>query len=277
MADVKISALTSAGTLDGTELIPVVQGGVTKQTAASNLTHNPVIAYGEFNLNDVASNVLTWTTGCTAENTAPEAVVVYLTENDTYVNPGQAEVLATLIALFSGAYPSDDNGLSIKLNGDIIIGFDTGTPYANYSAFYSDIKSKLISNGYGADDGSGQLVITNKVGTGSSDNGKIISIVVGVTNYLSSSNAFAGGQAAVSSTAFELKHDGNTIKLGIELDGIIVFLSQLIVGKKISTTILNDSVSSIPIFSNSGNWALPVTVGTDDDFRIAVKILGIRI
>lgn len=37
MSNSKISALTSASTLDGTEVLPIVQGGVTKQTANNNL------------------------------------------------------------------------------------------------------------------------------------------------------------------------------------------------------------------------------------------------
>lgn len=37
MAEVKISELTSGSTLDGTEVVPIVQGGVTKKVAVSNL------------------------------------------------------------------------------------------------------------------------------------------------------------------------------------------------------------------------------------------------
>lgn len=38
MADTKVSALTSATTpLDGTELVPVVQGGVSKKATAADL------------------------------------------------------------------------------------------------------------------------------------------------------------------------------------------------------------------------------------------------
>jgi hypothetical protein len=37
MADQKISAMPSAATLDGTELVPLVQGGVNVQTAVSNV------------------------------------------------------------------------------------------------------------------------------------------------------------------------------------------------------------------------------------------------
>lgn len=38
MADTKLSALTAAGTLDGTELVYVVQGGVSKRTTIAALT-----------------------------------------------------------------------------------------------------------------------------------------------------------------------------------------------------------------------------------------------
>lgn len=37
MADVKISALTSAGNITGTEIVPVVQGGITKRTNVQNI------------------------------------------------------------------------------------------------------------------------------------------------------------------------------------------------------------------------------------------------
>jgi hypothetical protein len=38
VTDTKISDLTTAGTLDGTELVPLVKGGVTKRTTAGALT-----------------------------------------------------------------------------------------------------------------------------------------------------------------------------------------------------------------------------------------------
>ena len=37
MADVKISALTSAGTITGTEIVPVVSSGITKRTTTQNI------------------------------------------------------------------------------------------------------------------------------------------------------------------------------------------------------------------------------------------------
>jgi hypothetical protein len=38
MANVKISALPAAGTLDGTEIVPIVDGGVTKRTTIADIT-----------------------------------------------------------------------------------------------------------------------------------------------------------------------------------------------------------------------------------------------
>jgi len=39
MADLKISALTSAGALAGTEPLPIVQGGTTKKTTAQDIAN----------------------------------------------------------------------------------------------------------------------------------------------------------------------------------------------------------------------------------------------
>jgi hypothetical protein len=41
MADIKISALPFAGSLDGTELVPVVQSGVTEQTTTGQFFFQP--------------------------------------------------------------------------------------------------------------------------------------------------------------------------------------------------------------------------------------------
>ena len=51
MADVKISALPVATTpLDGTELVPIVQGGVTEQVTVTNLTAGRTVAAGTVNV-----------------------------------------------------------------------------------------------------------------------------------------------------------------------------------------------------------------------------------
>lgn len=49
MADLPISGLPAAGSLDGTELFAVVQGGVTKYTTAQNINYVTSNNYGLFN------------------------------------------------------------------------------------------------------------------------------------------------------------------------------------------------------------------------------------
>jgi hypothetical protein len=57
MADVKISALPAASTpLDGTELVPIVQGGVTEQVTVANLTAGRTIAAGTVNVDANTAN-----------------------------------------------------------------------------------------------------------------------------------------------------------------------------------------------------------------------------
>jgi hypothetical protein len=60
MADVKISALPAASTpLDGTELVPIVQGGVTEQVTVANLTAGRTVAASTVNVDaNTASNAV---------------------------------------------------------------------------------------------------------------------------------------------------------------------------------------------------------------------------
>ena len=72
MADTKISLLTSAGALAGTEPLPIVQGGVTKKTTVqdvANLKATP-------NLQQVTTAGFTTTTKIESSNGAGSATVL---------------------------------------------------------------------------------------------------------------------------------------------------------------------------------------------------------
>jgi hypothetical protein len=64
MADLKISQLTAATTpLAGTEVVPLVQSGVTKQVAVSNLTAGRAVSMGSATLSDGTANGFTYLNG----------------------------------------------------------------------------------------------------------------------------------------------------------------------------------------------------------------------
>lgn len=103
MVNVPITSLPSAGTVSGTDVVPIVQGGVTKKAAtslipvtASSHTHTPTQMSGTVVLTSTANQVdldipdgyrnlrLWWTAKVTA-NVAGTSVVV-LFNNDTTAN-----------------------------------------------------------------------------------------------------------------------------------------------------------------------------------------------
>jgi len=63
----KISQLSSASTLDGTELIPVVQGGVTKQASTANVVSGGIIQVQATTLDTVVTTSNTDATGIGAD------------------------------------------------------------------------------------------------------------------------------------------------------------------------------------------------------------------
>ena len=72
MADLKISALTSAGALAGTEPLPIVQGGTTKKTTAQDIANLKATP----NLQQVTTVGATTSVGVTVDNGAGESIDV---------------------------------------------------------------------------------------------------------------------------------------------------------------------------------------------------------
>lgn len=78
MADAKISALPASTTpLAGTEVLPIVQGGTTKQVSVANLTAGRPISASAFQLS--AAGIITETGTTRTLTAADNGVVIYCT------------------------------------------------------------------------------------------------------------------------------------------------------------------------------------------------------
>jgi hypothetical protein len=100
MADTKVSALASASTLDGTELVPVVQGGVSKQTT--------VAAISAYDIVKVVS------TAATSTSTTPAAVSAL----DASLAPGTYLVKCWMV--MRAAATTTGVGIHLKANGGTV-------------------------------------------------------------------------------------------------------------------------------------------------------------
>jgi hypothetical protein len=128
MADLKISQLPAATTpLAGTEVLPIVQSGTTKQVAVNNLFVDNTTAANTQTLTnktiDYASNTLTGVVGTTATQTLTNKTI----EAGTFTN-GYTEEVAT--ANTSTAYTIDLTGGSVQyltLTGNCTFTFPTAT------------------------------------------------------------------------------------------------------------------------------------------------------
>ena len=98
MADVKISALPGASTpLDGTEILPIVQGGITEQVSVANLTAGRTVAAATVNVD---------------ANSASAAVRI------TQTGAGNA-------LLVEDSASTDPSPFVIDATGNVIVGYTT--------------------------------------------------------------------------------------------------------------------------------------------------------
>jgi hypothetical protein len=94
MADLKISALTSAGALAGTEPLPIVQGGSTKKTTAQDIANLKATP----NLQQVTTAGATTTNGITIDNGAGESITIkHDTIDITNTLGGVASITSTIL------------------------------------------------------------------------------------------------------------------------------------------------------------------------------------
>jgi hypothetical protein len=95
MADLKISALTSAGALAGTEPLPIVQGGTTKKTTAQDIANLKATP----NLQQVTTVNSTTSVGITVDNGLGESITIkHDTIDITNILGGVASITSTILA-----------------------------------------------------------------------------------------------------------------------------------------------------------------------------------
>jgi hypothetical protein len=135
MADVKISALPAATTpLAGTELVPIVQSGVTEQVTVANLTAGRSVAASTVNVdaNTADAAVRITQTGAgnalVVEDSANPDASPFVVDNAGQIIRGSTSAVATVNYAGSAATPGLQN-------------VSTGTPGASFGAFLYNVSS----------------------------------------------------------------------------------------------------------------------------------------
>lgn len=119
MADSKISALPASTTpLAGTEVLPVVQGGVTKQVSVANLTAGRAVATagGSFTDNitqSTASKGINFTANSAAAGKTSQLFNAY--EEGTWTPVADTSGFTTAISALSGAYTKIGRQVAITM------------------------------------------------------------------------------------------------------------------------------------------------------------------
>ena len=138
MADLKISALTSAGALAGTEPLPIVQGGTTKKTTAQDIANLKATP----NLQQVTTAGATTTNGINVDNGAGEIITIKHDTIDitntlggvasitstTLTTPTEFRIPNKLTTPQTFAMLSDVFANPMTTGGDIIYGGSSGVP-----------------------------------------------------------------------------------------------------------------------------------------------------
>lgn len=139
MADTKISAMPSASTLDGTELVPLVQSGVNVQATLDDVKTFVNKAYGAWHSDQTQ-------TASTTVGTAITYDVQDVTDSVTLVSGSRITVPVTGIynLQFSAQLKNEDNAQHIATIWVKVNGTDLGS-----SASQVTVPSRKTSNIYG--------------------------------------------------------------------------------------------------------------------------------
>jgi hypothetical protein len=128
MADTKISALPASTTpLAGTEVLPIVQSGATKQVSVANLTAGRSVSASTLALNTSTIS----TAKLTIDTTAQVGVDIF--RSDVDANYNGIRFRNSTNATTYGSLGFDSAGL--RVNGDAGIIYFTGTAGAEYARF----------------------------------------------------------------------------------------------------------------------------------------------
>lgn len=110
MADVKISELTSAASLDGTEIVPIVQSGSTVKTTAQDIAN---LGGGGSSYTEVSGTLAAGNTSITlsdASITTSSTIDIYT--SPTAVNYTSATVTTGQIVI---VYPAQASAITVKV------------------------------------------------------------------------------------------------------------------------------------------------------------------
>lgn len=125
MADVKISALPASTTpLAGTEVLPIVQSGVTKQVSVTNLTSGKTVASTGYQLE--SGGIITESTTARTLSAADNGKVIYCTN-------GSATTITTAASLGAGFSCTIVQGGA----GKVTVAQGASTTLVSYSSLYS--------------------------------------------------------------------------------------------------------------------------------------------
>ncbi len=244
-----------------------------------NSTNRVIAKLENINLKDELSNVLQWVGSNLANNTAATQVVVKPISG-SYVPKVIPETPATTTIVFDDTKFPSNLGLyySIRLevgpdieifNDNIPTGFATNAEWMDFvKQKYEDASYGVVINGL-------NMQITGPSGTGETLNTLVNEVASRdenagfYTDSLSSSPPFSGGTNPTSTNS-DFTLDGDSILIGGSF--IVNLLPSLTVG--VNVIIGVPTTGGLPIFKSTGNYALPVTTGTLDDFIISIFIYG---
>ncbi len=247
-------------------------------SGGSNAASRVIAKLENINLKDELPNVLDWIGSNLASNTSATQVVVKPISG-AYVPKVIPAVPATTTIVFDDTKFPSNLGLQYAIQiyvgqnevftGNVLTGFASNADYMDF------VKTKYEDAGYGVVINGLNMALTGAAGLGAAINGAVNLVqsrdenAPDFTNSLSSSPPFSGGINTIS-TNIDFILNGGSILIGGSL--IINLLPSLVVGANIIVGAL--STAGVPELESTGNYALPVTFGTQDDFVISIFIYG---
>jgi hypothetical protein len=234
MADTKISLLTSAGALAGTEPLPIVQGGVTKKTTVqdvANLKATP-------SLQQVTTVNNTTTVGIAVDNGAGESIAIkHDTIDITNTLGGLASITSTILTTPTEfRIPNKATSpQTFAMMSDIIAGSgDVVGPASavnNNIALYDNTTGKLIKDGgYSVSTSTADIASSVKVPVWTA----IVTYVTGL-GYLLESTAASTYQAILTAANMHTFVDSlNTMTTPADADRLLIVDNSASLAKKIT-------------------------------------------
>ncbi len=227
-------------------------------------------------------NILDWASeGDSLSNIAPYGAVIYLKQDDEYVPNNQSSSQASSELIFA-SYPDTEVQLDFKLDGELLFNmthFQASSIIDMINQIVSSQQFEGINWGTASLSHIDHMTVLSPLSNPASYNGKVLSITSGsgmsLVDYLSDSPALSMGINAVI-TDYTLKFDDNNMYMYQVGDWQNAISQLTLLNKVVSVNVIRRE-DDLPLSSRSGNITFPVTIGTVNDFRIFIGILGKRI